>query len=324
MHQNDVDFKKNALRIGAALLLFIALFYTLIGYYYWTFDRMLIDALGEKVGDVVSQILYGVLYLAIFMVPAFMHGFLSRKDTKEVQVKRSLAFPDTIIMIFAAISIIFSAAYINSWLTMIFDMTTDVSYGDSPTTFVGFLLLTFKIAIVPAVCEEFLFRKTILRSLLPYGEGFAIVASAVMFGIMHQNILQVFYAVMAGIVLGFVYAKTRSYLCVFLIHFTNNFISVLQEAVITNMSEPYASFIAAIIVATVFILGIISLVILMVKEKNKSDAFDTGSFEKILFPDSNYQKKTTTFNCAKKLFLSPCVLIFTIICVVLCAYTAFI
>lgn len=324
MYQNDSDFKKTALRIGASLLLFIVFFYTLIGAFYPLFEEILIEGLGDSVGNTASQIIYGFSYLAVFMIPAFFYNFLSRKNSDKTETKYLLSFPDTVVTVIAAISIIFASAYINSWLAAIFSLADEIMPEDTPTTLVGFLLLTFTIAIVPAVCEEFLFRRTILRALLPYGEGFAIISSAIMFGIMHQHILQVFYATMAGIVLGFIYAKTRSYLCVFLIHFTNNFISVIQGAISTNMTEPYASFISVSLTATVFVLGAISLVILMLKENNKKDVYDTGSFEKILLPDENHIKKPTSFNCVRKLFLSPCVLIFTIICISLCILTAFI
>ena len=274
-------------------------------------------------GGSVFQILYGLTYLAVFMLPALFYNLLSKKDVDTPTTKYPLSFPDTVITVIAAISIIFAAAYINSWLASIFNFLDGLDSGESPTTFIAFLLLTFKIAIVPAVCEEFLFRRTILHALLPYGEGFAIISSAVMFGIMHQNVLQVFYACMAGIVLGLVYAKTRSYLCVFLIHFTNNFISVIQETVMANISDPYASFISVTITATVFVLGVISLIILMTKEKTARDVRNTGSFEKILLPHEDHIQKPTSFNCTKKLFLSPCVLIFTIICISFCILTAF-
>ena len=47
--------------------------------------------------------------------------------------------------------------------------------------------------IAPAA-EELLFRRLLLRRLRPYGERFALVASALCFGLFHGNLNQFFYA----------------------------------------------------------------------------------------------------------------------------------
>lgn len=54
------------------------------------------------------------------------------------------------------------------------------------------------------VFEEILFRGLILRSLLPHGKRFAILVSAVLFGVFHGNLAQIPYAFAVGLVLGYV------------------------------------------------------------------------------------------------------------------------
>ena len=54
--------------------------------------------------------------------------------------------------------------------------------------------------IAPAA-EELLFRRLLLRRLRPYGERFALVASALCFGLFHGNLNQFFYAFLLGLVL---------------------------------------------------------------------------------------------------------------------------
>ena len=49
-------------------------------------------------------------------------------------------------------------------------------------------------ALVGPVAEEVVFRGFIMDRLLPYGKGFAIVLSAVLFGVMHGNFLQGLFA----------------------------------------------------------------------------------------------------------------------------------
>ena len=54
------------------------------------------------------------------------------------------------------------------------------------------------------ITEEILFRGVVLRSLAPYGKKFAIVVSALLFGLFHGNILQAPFAAMTGLVMAFV------------------------------------------------------------------------------------------------------------------------
>ena len=325
MHTNDNNLKKTATHIGIALLAFLGLYYALVRGVYILISAIVISLeLDRVVSSIIIQLSQGILYCAAFVVPAIIYKALSRKNKKDLCVRSNLSPTNTILTVIAAISIISTAAYINSWLVSIFGIQQNIAQTSEPSSWVDFLLLTFTLAIVPAFCEEILFRKTILGALLPYGEGFAIISSALIFGLMHQNILQIFYTTMAGIVIGYAYAKTRSYLCVFLIHFVNNFTSVIQEIIYTNLSDPYATFLIAIMSATILLSGAISVFVLMIKEKNRKDIYATGSFEKILLPSENFVKKKTSFNCTQKLFSSPCVMIFTIICILLCIFTAFI
>ena len=318
MNKNDAEFKKIARNIGISLLSFVLMFYFVLTVFYAVFEDIINQIFSPIVSKIVFEGLYGILYAATFVVPALIYMILSRKQKKEMPVKFPISPSTTVFTVSLAIAIIFSAAYINNLLASVFDISDSLTTSDEVSSFIDFLLLTFTMAIVPAFCEEFLFRKTIIKALLPYGEGLAILSSAVMFGMMHQNIFQIFYATMAGIVLGYVYSKTRSFLCVFLIHFTNNFLSVIQQTLVDNLGEPYDVFAGALLTGTVLLLGVISLIFLIKKEYNQKNAYSTGSFEMILRPSANYFKKKTSFNCAKKLFLSPCVLIFIILCALMC------
>lgn len=54
------------------------------------------------------------------------------------------------------------------------------------------------------VVEELIFRGLLLRLLEPWGKRFAIVASALLFGLFHGNLVQIPYAFLVGLVLGVV------------------------------------------------------------------------------------------------------------------------
>lgn len=74
------------------------------------------------------------------------------------------------------------------------------SVAGSSDTFSMFLYAS----IFAPVWEELLFRGYVLRTLRPYGKRFAIFGSALLFGLFHGNLLQTPYAVIMGLVLGYV------------------------------------------------------------------------------------------------------------------------
>ncbi len=323
MNQNDIDLKKTAVQIGISMLIFLLLFYTLFPLFELLVEPLASALAGEWLGNVISRITLGVIYAIVFIVPARL--FMRLSKNKDKRLHRAATFPskNAVFIIMATVAITIACAYVNSWLGTIFGVPNAPAAPAAPVSLIDFLLLTFTTALVPAFCEEFLFRKTILRALLPYGEGFAIISSALLFGLMHQNIFQIFYTTMAGIVLGYVYAKTRSYLCVFLIHFVNNFVSVLQTAFSNNLGEPYKSICIVSLTATVLVLGAVSVIVLVQRERKEKDVYATGSFGQLLRPSSDFVLKDTSSAPAKILFLSPCVMIFTILSVLTCVLQFF-
>ena len=61
--------------------------------------------------------------------------------------------------------------------------------------------------ILAPVGEELLCRGLIQRTLMPFGKRLAIIGSAFLFGMLHGNIIQVPYAFLVGLVLGYVAAE---------------------------------------------------------------------------------------------------------------------
>ena len=83
------------------------------------------------------------------------------------------------------------------------------------------------IAVLPAVFEEFAFRKVIYGHMRKHGKIIAAVFSSMLFGLMHQNFTQGIFAFGMGLLMCYVYEKTGRIICTMLLHFLNNAISVL-------------------------------------------------------------------------------------------------
>lgn len=92
----------------------------------------------------------------------------------------------------------------------------------------GVVVTIIGAAVIAPLTEEFAMRGIVMGSLRKYGEKFAIVASAVLFGLMHGNIRQIPFAFIVGLILGYAVIKTCSLWTGVAIHFINNlFASVL-------------------------------------------------------------------------------------------------
>ena len=317
----DKEFKKIALNIGTCLLIFLGMYEFLFNGLYSIIILFLPH--DNVIAETVSEILYGIIYLSVFIVPAVIYRAMSKKtDLHPLKIFKPIprsSFP----FLFLAISIGFTCSYVTSIILSFFELPEyflPSTAPSGPMTLLQFFLAVFTTAIVPAICEELLFRSTILENLLPYGKGFAIFTSALLFGLMHQNFFQIFYTTMAGLIIGWAYCKTRSYLCVFLIHFCNNFIGVLEELITSNLSQNLATLICGLMESIIFSLGILCAIIIAIKEKKKKDIYADGSFGRLFETSENYKEKKLSFDAAKTFFRSPTVLIFTILVIVTIAF----
>ncbi len=150
----------------------------------------------------------------------------------------------------------------------------------SPQSSVGnIVIMLITSVLVPAFFEELFFRGLILTNLLPVGKSFAIVMSALIFGIIHGNIGQIPFATLSGVVLGWLYVESGSVWCGIFAHLINNLLSVCESGIISAVPEDTASRLICIIEASVMLFGLISFVFLIRGLKRQKDAAsENGSF----------------------------------------------
>lgn len=119
-----------------------------------------------------------------------------------------------------------AASWLMNWLT-----TLGIPEPEMPDliepTLVSLMLNIVSTAVLPAIVEEMIFRGYILGALRVHGDGLAVVVSAVLFGLFHGNILQIPFAFILGLVMGYLVVQTDSILPAMLFHFANNLMSVL-------------------------------------------------------------------------------------------------
>ena len=75
---------------------------------------------------------------------------------------------------------------------------------------INFLLDIFTVAVLPALCEEFLHRGLLLQGTKHMGFKKAILISSLLFGLLHFSIQKFFYAFVVGMILGLVAVVSKN------------------------------------------------------------------------------------------------------------------
>ncbi len=207
---------------------------------------------------------------SIFL-PFFIYAAASKKVTmNEVIRVNKVKFSDKLLIIFAGLAICLLANYPASWLG---NFLSDYGYHSSstssytPTTPILMILYFIETAIMPPVFEEFAFRGVVLGSLRKYGDFFALVTSAFIFGCMHMSVTSSLFAFIAGLAMGYAYIITGNIWVNVGIHFCNNAISVLLDLMDANCSETVALYGESVLFLGMIVVGIICLIALAVKKK---------------------------------------------------------
>ena len=115
-----------------------------------------------------------------------------------------------------------------------FGFSYNVAQTENPTNIFGIILSFVATAVTPALVEEFAMRGAVMGTLRKYGESFAIITSALIFGLMHGNLVQIPFAFILGLFFGFAVIKSGTIWTAVIIHFLNNLFSISFDYVLSN------------------------------------------------------------------------------------------
>ena len=304
-YEEKKGIKKCALMIGISLLLL-----TGITVFWGVAYLLVMRTLGftvlkaqEMVDDPafmqVLQILLSTLMFTVPFILVFKAG--NQRISDLVPLKKPVGKKTAMFLI--GLSVCAFANIANSFSSQIFErfgIDYNVDMGDSPEGFFGFLLSLLATAVVPPLVEEFACRGIILGSLRKYGDGFAVLISSVLFGLMHGNFEQMPFAFTVGLVLGFIAVKTESLWIAVAVHAANNFISVAFTYLLTGLSQNSQNLIYSLYLMLALIGGIVGAALLSGTECFKFKKSET---------ESTFKQKCKWF------FTSPVIIVFAVLCI---------
>ncbi len=134
------------------------------------------------------------------------------KKTKSAPAERKRPLPPLTLAEVYCMAL--AALYVGNWLTGLAGELLRSGAGLGSTDPVEQILsdpLPLNVlltCVLAPVFEELMFRELILDRLRPYGDRFAVLASALFFGLLHGNLSQMLYAGMTGVLLGTVAVRT--------------------------------------------------------------------------------------------------------------------
>lgn len=174
-----------------------------------------------------ETILWGTL-VAFAAIIAFIYwqGYVD-KDQKTW----SLEYP--VISILCTIGFALSGLVMQDALNMC--ITLPNWFDDTFTQMMGTVIGFLAIVIVGPIMEELLFRGWIMRVFLERTTpSKAIIYSALIFGLIHMNPVQIVYAALIGLILGWLYYKTGSLIPSIIMHIVANAASFVISTIYTE------------------------------------------------------------------------------------------
>lgn len=127
------------------------------------------------------------------------------------------------------------------------------------------IVYVISMIVSPAIFEELMFRGVILQSLRRFGDGFALVVSSILFGLIHGNLIQGPNAMLLGLVIGYFVLRTGSIITGMVIHAVINGLSTVFSYVMDYIDPSYMEIFNVSIFAGYAILGCIGVVFLLVR-----------------------------------------------------------
>ncbi len=202
--------------------------------------------LNDNAVDVIYTVLIEVVCL--FLIPLMLYCLLLKNKPKQVFATCNYYKPNfkSVLISFALGFVLFfgtviASAFFNGIIALM-GYRSPFASSSEPITTSAYLISIVTTAILPAFCEEFLHRGMVLQGTKHMGFVKAITLSSILFGLIHLNIVQVFYATLLGFAMGYIAVISKNIWPAIIVHFTNNFMSITNDY-LQSSSATYQNFV---------------------------------------------------------------------------------
>ena len=205
------------------------------------------------------------------LVSALILWFFMHKDEKKRKMQENVTYSKPGVEIYLITIILgFSAAVAGNGIIILsgigklftkFNHIAQIMYSDS------LLIQTLTLVFSAPLLEEILIRGLIYKRLREHIPALAsMIISSVMFGVIHGNMLQFVYATALGMIMAYIYEKSKTILMPILFHMGANAFTVLYTAFVPE------EYVTMPIVIVITIIMTVVTVLLMRVFRHKSDS----------------------------------------------------
>ena len=198
---------------------------------------LLLTVLYLKTGFELDMIPNIFLSEAMLIVPTFFMLLFSKEKVTDVLSIRKIKWSTFL----GVIAFTMASSPLVTLVNLVSQLFVDNTVSANSEQFLSLhpLLLIFFVGILAPVCEEVVFRGAIFGGMKKEGNVFkAILASGLLFGLLHMNINQASYAFVIGILLGFLVEATGSIFSSILFHVlvnsTNAIMMIISDSVVSD------------------------------------------------------------------------------------------
>ena len=336
--QNKSRYTSLMNRIALTLLVCCLLIYFSGRVLNFTRSLIILAEVYNVVADVIFLLLGCVSdFLVIYFVPVSIFKYFQRNSFREknMPVERKIISNDIILPVFLlGLSLTFIGYVFNS--TAVNALTDYVGFGEDYLFLSGMkygyqiVIYMISIAVLPAVFEELVFRKTLCDALAPYGPKTAILVTSILFSLMHTNFSRIFHTFIMGFFCAWLYIGTKNIKLSMLLHFFNNLFAGIETVLAYRVSNDATVKFMSVRLVVCLIVSIICFIKLKNKRKTQRSAEieaarDNGEYEVYLenkrkyanhiemLPDENGEEVLSLSKQDKiKGFFSPLMIVFVV------------
>ena len=267
----------------------------------WLVGQIFIGIIIYTINVDLSESLWGLFisnYIAmLFIALPVLYIIINRLEARKPQ-KRSMKASAFIgsIMIMYTLSIVGSLIGIgvNYLISMLFGITSSSAAVELLSSGEDILVSILFAGITAPIVEEFIFRKLLIDRTIKYGPKLSLILSGLLFGLVHGNFQQFFYAFFLGVLFAYIYIRTGKLIYTIILHMILNSVSVIISSLYPAIASietmeaaeifAYLStanremliqlFLLSILAFSQYIFAFIGVIILIVKRKSFAAMFD--------------------------------------------------
>ena len=271
-----------------------------------------IKLLGTNTGATLLLVLifsfamsFGIFYSVVSVGVAFLIGSFFFKKSKTLN-KIPFNMPKSNTQPLLLILIGFGGCLIANYITAILrafgegiGIYSNYTALEDPSGTLDVVMLFIGSAVIPPLIEEFAIRGVLMQSLRKYGDAFAIITSAFVFGLFHGNAVQMPFAFLCGLFIGYAVIATESLWTGIIIHGLMNAMSVVSSALIYYFDEYVSNTFFYVGSAVGIVLGVIALIIYLNKNKFGAPLKKNGVYNEL-----SIGEKFIKFNTSPLMFFA--------------------